>query len=75
MQKPIEIVEIKLFYIICKFSDSSLCKLLIEPLFAENPNRDSAKKVLNQKNFLDAQIGKFGQLYWNNAAKITDYNG
>jgi hypothetical protein len=75
MIKAVEIIEIEPYYVICKFSDASKRKLYIEPLFANKTNTYSAQQVLNQQNFIKAKIGDLGQLYWNNAAQIIDYNG
>jgi hypothetical protein len=75
MIKPIEIIEVRPFYLICRFNNGEIKKLFVEPIFQNQPNKLIAEKILNPDFFCQVQLGELGQIYWADAAQMKDEKG
>jgi hypothetical protein len=73
MIKPQEIISLEPFSIVCRCNNGEIRK--IDILQKLDNNNEFVKKILNFNVFSTAQIGDFGQIYWNNVALIRDTNG
>jgi hypothetical protein len=75
MIKPIEIIEVQPFYLVCKFNNGEIKKILIEPILKSQNNKLAEQKILDTKFFITVQLGELGQIYWDNAAQMIDKDG
>jgi hypothetical protein len=75
MIKVEQILEVKPFYIICKFNTGEVKKFTLgETALIVNENRFH-KKLSSADVFKQVKIGEFGQLYWEGIAEMKDENG
>jgi len=75
MIKPIKIVDIAPYYIVCLFNNGELRKFTVEPIFFSKVNKSIIDNIFSINTFNTAKIGTLGQLYWDNVATMKDEKG
>jgi hypothetical protein len=75
MIKPLKIIEVAPFYIVCLFNNGELRKLIVEPMLFVKINKTSADALFDKNIFNSVKIGEMGQLYWENIATMKDEKG
>ena len=70
MVKPIKIIDVKPYEIVCEFNNGEVKKINMEQVFkSSNPNINT-QKLLTPDFFVSVELGELGQLYWKSAAKM-----
>lgn len=75
MIKPIKIIEVAPYYIVCLFNNGELRKLTVEPAFFSKVSKSVNETIFSKNIFSTVKIGELGQLYWKNAATMKDEKG
>jgi hypothetical protein len=75
MIKPVKIVEVAPYYIVCLFNNGEVRKLTVEPDFFSKVSKSINDSIFNTNIFNTVKIGELGQLYWENLATMKDEKG
>ena len=75
MIKVVQILEIKPFYIICKFNNDEVKKFNLNEALIEKKDSRFVKNIEREDVFSQVKIGELGQLYWEGAAEMKDEKG
>jgi hypothetical protein len=75
MIKPIKIVDVAPYYIVCLFNNGELRKFTVEPIFFSKVSKRINDRIFNKSIFNTVKIGALGQLYWENVATMKDEKG
>jgi hypothetical protein len=75
MIKPLKIIEVAPYYIVCLFNNGELRKLTVEPNLLDKTNKSITDLIFNKNIFTTVKIGEMGQLYWENIATMKDEKG
>ena len=75
MIKVSQILEVKPFYIICKFNNGEVKKFNLNEALTQREESRFAKKIQQADVFAQVKIGELGQLYWEGVAEMKDENG
>ena len=75
MIKPIKIIDVKPYEIVCEFNNGEVKKINIDHVLKNNNATVDTQKVMKPDFFVTVALGDLGQLYWNNAAKMKDDKG
>ena len=63
-----EIVEVVPYSVTCKFNTGEVKKIVLNTYISAGNHLVDKIKLLNPDFFKEVQIGRFGELFWNNAA-------
>lgn len=75
MIKVTQIIEVKPFYIICKFNTGETKVFTLNEAMEDKSENRFVKKIKQEDVFAKVKIGEFGQLYWENSAEMKDEKG
>ena len=75
MIKPIKIINVKPYEIVCEFNNGEVKKINMEHILKNNTANVNTQKLLTPDFFVTVALGELGQLYWNNTAKMKDAQG
>jgi hypothetical protein len=82
MKKIVEIIEIRAFYITCRFNDGRIATINVKPLLESQQHLLGIEKLFDETIFKKVRIGIMGELVWeniittiyNNETTIWDYD-
>jgi hypothetical protein len=66
MKKIVEIIEVKAFYITCRFNDGRIATINVKPLLESQQHLQGIEKLYDETIFKKVRIGKMGELVWDN---------
>ena len=75
MIKPIKIVDVAPYYIVCLFNNGELRKFSLEPIFFSKVDKSIIDSIFSENKFNTVKIGTLGQLFWENVATMKDEKG
>ncbi|MEO6189351.1 MAG: hypothetical protein ABIO44_02300 [Saprospiraceae bacterium] len=73
MIKAKAILDIKPYSITCSFNNGEVRRLDVEKVLSKE--NKYVQEILTLPIFSQAKIGEFGELYWEDVAKMKDLNG
>ena len=75
MIKPVKIINVKPYEIVCELNNGEVKKINMEQILKNNSSNIDSQKLLTPDFFVSVELGELGQLFWKNAAKMKDEKG